>query len=140
MISKLGLSKIFWIALAGIYCFSGVAAYAILTLPEHTFHADNAEHVIAAVKLTYVRLALIFVVIVSYPIVLLSSLKYAKFFTIALTAWAIAMYVDDYLVLYRIMEYPERGIVVALLITRPILLVCLLWLSFELTFTNARVR
>ena len=140
MILKLGLSRIFWIALAGIYCFSGVALYAILTHPENTFHADNAEHVIAAVKLTYVRFALIFVVMVSYPIVLLRSLKYAKFFTIAITAWAIAMYIDDYLVLYRIIEYPDRGIVVALQTIRPILLVCLLWLSFELTFTKARVR
>ena len=140
VISNLGLSRIFWIALAIVYFFLGVAAYAILTLPENTFELANPDHVKAAVKLTYVRFAFISVVMVSYPIVLLSSLKYAKFFTIALTAWAIAMYVDDYLVLYRIMEYPERGIVVALLITRPILLVCLLWLSFELTFTNARVR
>ena len=139
MISNLGLSRIFWIALAIVYFFLGIAAYAILTLPENTFELGNPDHVKAAVKLTYVRFAFISVVMVSYPIVLLSSLRYAYFFTIAATAWAIAMYVDDYLVLYRIIEYPSRGIAIAIKLTRPIFLACLLWLSFELTFTKARV-
>ena len=79
MISNLGLSRIFWIALAIVYFFLGVAAYAILTLPENTFELANPDHVKAAVKLTYVRFAFISVVMVSYPIVLLSSLRYAYF-------------------------------------------------------------
>ena len=140
MIKNLRLSKVFWLALAFTYIFLILTVYGLLTLPQDTFDTDNSEHVIAAVKLTYVRFSLIAVSVVTYPIILFGSLKYAKYFTIALTAWAIAMYIDDYLVLYRIIEYPERGIVVALQTIRPILLVCLLWLSFELTFTNARVR
>jgi hypothetical protein len=138
MIRKLGLSKLFWIALAFSYFFMMLAMYAILTLPNDTFDADNAEHVVAAIKLTYVRLSLVAVILVSYPVILFSSLKYAKYVTIALTAWAIAIYVDDYLVLYRIIEYPERGLVVFAQLIRPILLVSLLWMSFELTFTKSR--
>ena len=140
MIRNLGLTKVFWVALAFSYFFLLLAMYAILTLPKSTFDADNAEHVMAAVKLTYVRLSIVAVSLVGYPIILLSSLKYAKYVTIALTAWAIAVYIDDHLVLYRIIEYPERGVVLFIQSIRPISLVCLLWMSFELTFTKSKGR
>jgi hypothetical protein len=140
MIKNLRLSKVFWLALAFTYIFLILTVYGLLTLPQDTFDTDNSEHVIAAVQLTYVRFSLIAVSMVTYPIILFGSLKYAKYFTIALTAWAIAMYIDDYLVLYRIIEYPERGIIVILQSMRPILLVCLLWMSFELTFTRSKER
>ena len=126
--------------MAVTYFFLVLAMYAILTPPESAFDADNAEHVMAAVRLTYVRLAIVAVSLVGYPIILLSSLKYAKYVTIALTAWAIAVYIDDHLVLYRIIEYPDRGIVVFMQSIRPMLLVCLLWMSFELTFTKSEAR
>ena len=132
------LSRRFLIALAFSYFFMWLAMYAILTLPNDTFDADNAEHVVAAVKLTYVRLSLVAVILVSYPVILFSSLKYAKYVTIALTAWAIAIYVDDYLVLYRIIEYPERGLVVFAQLIRPILLVSIVWMGWERTFTKSR--
>ena len=140
MIKNLRLSKVFWLALAFTYIFLILTVYGLLTLPQDTFDTDNSEHVRAAVKLTYLRFSLIAVSMVTYPIILFGSLKYAKYFTIALTAWAIAMYIDDYLVLYRIIEYPERGIIVILQSMRPILLVCLLWMSFELTFTRSKER
>ena len=140
MIPDLGLSKIFWIAMAGVYLFLVLAMYAILTLPESAFDADNAEHVMTAIRLTYVRLAIVAVSLVGYPIILLSSLKYAKYVTIALTAWAIAVYIDNHLVLYRIIEYPDRGVVLFIQSIRPIFLVCLLWMSFELTFTKSKAR
>ena len=140
MIKNLRLSKVFWLALAFTYIFLILTVYGLLTLPQDTFDTDNSEHVRAAVKLTYVRFSLVTVSMVTYPIILFGSLKYAKYFTIALTAWAIAMYIDDYLVLYRIIEYPKRGIIVILQLIRPILLVCLLWMSFELTFTKSKER
>ena len=140
MIKNLRLSKVFWLALAFTYIFLILTVYGLLTLPQDTFDTDNSEHVRAAVKLTYVRFSLVAVSMVTYPIILFGSLKYAKYFTIALTAWAIAMYIDDYLVLYRIIEYPKRGIIVILQLIRPILLVCLLWMSFELTFTKSKER
>ena len=140
MIKNLRLSKVFWLALAFTYIFLILTVYGLLTLPQDTFDTDNSEHVRAAVKLTYVRFSLVAVSMVTYPIILFSSLKYAKYFTIALTAWAIACYIDDYLVLYKIIKYPERFIIVILQLIRPILLVCLLWMSFELTFTKSKER
>ena len=140
MIRNLGLSKIFWVAMAFTYFFLLLAIYAILTLPKSTFDMDNAEHVMSAVRLTYVRLSIAAVSLVGYPVILFSSLKYTKYITIALTAWAIAIYIDDHLVLYRIIEYPDRGIVVFIQSIRPMFLVCLLWMSFELTFTKSEAR
>ena len=140
MISNLELSKLFWVSLAFVYVFVILAIYSIVTLPENTFSADSSEQVMAAVKLTYVRLSLAVVSSVVYPILLFSSLKYTKYVTIALTAWAVAIYIDDYLVLYRIIEYPNRGIVVFIQTIRPIFLASLLWMSFELTFTRSKVR
>jgi hypothetical protein len=140
MIRNLGLTKVFWVALAFSYFFLLLAMYAILTLPKSTFDVNNAEHVVTAVRLTYVRLSIVAVSLVGYPIILFSSLKYANYVTIALTAWAIAIYIDDHLVLYRIIEYPDRGIVLFIQSIRPLFLVCLLWMSFELTFTKSKAR
>jgi len=140
MIRNLGLTKVFWVALAFSYFFLLLAIYAILTLPKSTFDVNNAEHVVTAVRLTYVRLSIVAVSMVGYPIILFSSLKYTKYVIIALTAWAIAIYIDDHLVLYRIIEYPERGIVLFMQSIRPLFLVCLLWMSFELTFTKSEAR
>ena len=140
MILKLGLSRIFWIALAFTYLFLVLVMYALLSLPENTFDVENPTHIIAAIKLSYVRFSLVFVAMIIYPIILFSSLKYAKYFTILLTAWAIAMYIDDHLVLYSIIEYPSRGVVVFLLSIRPIFLACLIWMSFELTFNKLKAR
>ena len=140
MIRNLGLTKVFWVALAFSYFFLLLAMYAILTLPKSTFDVNNAEHVVTAVRLTYVRLSIVAVSLVGYPIILFSSLKYANYVTIALTAWAIAIYIDDHLVLYRIIEYPDRGVVLFIQSIRPMFLVCLLWMSFELTFTKSKAR
>ena len=140
MIRNLGLSKIFWVAMAFTYFFLLLAIYAILTLPKSTFDMDSAVHVMSALRLTYVRLSIAAVSLVGYPVILFSSLKYTKYITIALTAWAIAIYIDDHLVLYRIIEYPDRGIVLFVQSIRPLFLVCLLWMSFELTFTKSEAR
>ena len=140
MIRNLGLTKVFWVALAFSYLFLLLAMYAILTHPKNTFDMDNAAHVMTAVKLTYVRLSIVAISLVFYPIILFNYKKYIKYVTIALTAWAIAVYIDDHLVLYRIIEYPDRGIVVFIQSIRPMFLVCLLWMSFELTFTKSEAR
>ena len=140
MIRNLGLTKVFWVALAFSYFFLLLAMYAILTLPKSTFDVNNAEHVVTAVRLTYVRISIVAVSMVGYPIILFSSLKYTKYVTLALTAWAIAVYIDDHLVLYRIIEYPDRGIVLFIQSIRPLFLACLVWMSFELTYTKSKAR
>ena len=68
ILQKYGLSNIFWIAAGFSYIFLGVAAYAIFTLPENTFDGKNQEHVLAAVKLNYVRLSLAIICMAAYPL------------------------------------------------------------------------
>ncbi|WP_445809144.1 hypothetical protein, partial [Yoonia sp.] len=94
--------------------------------------------VLAAFKLTYVRTAIVTLVLIAFPIVLFTSRKYTTFLTVGLTAWVVALYIDDNLVLYRIIEYPDRGLVVFLQTFRPVTIACLIWMSFELTFKNYR--
>lgn len=118
------------------YLFAIIFVYGVATIPDSVFDSNNPEHVLAAFKLTYVRLAIVVLLLIAYPIVLLTSLKYVTFMTIGLTAWVTALYIDDNLVLYKIIEYPDRGLVVFLQAFRPITIACLIWMSFELTFKN----
>lgn len=136
MIKRLQLSKLFWIALLVNYFFGIFFIYGVATIADSVFDSNNPEHVLAAFKLTYVRLAIVVLLLIAYPIVLLTSLKYVTFMTIGLTAWVTALYIDDNLVLYKIIEYPNRGLVVFLQAFRPITIACLIWMSFELTFKN----
>lgn len=130
------LSKVFWCALLFIYIYLLIAIYAIASLPENFFELDSQEQVMLAFRLSYIRFAIITFALAAYPIALFTSLKYAKYITISLTAWAVAMYIDDHLVLYRVIEYPERALVTVLLTLRPVLLAGLIWMSFELTYTK----
>jgi hypothetical protein len=114
--------------------------YAIITLHPSMFDIDSPKKVLATVELADARMMIIVGVLFGYPIVLFSSLKYAKHVTIALTAWAIAMYIDDYLVLYKIIEYPKGVLVSSTLLLRPILIICLIWMSFELTYSKSEVE
>ena len=140
MIKKLQVSKLFLVSLLMCYSYMLLAMYALITLPADTFDTDNPEKLLAAVGLSYVRMTIGVFTFFGYPIVLFSSLKYAKHVTIALTAWAIAMYIDDSLVLYKIIEYPEGVLVSATLFLRPILIICLIWMSFELTYSKSKVE
>lgn len=136
MIKRLHLSKLFWIALLVNYFFGIFVIYAVATIPDSVFDTNNPEHVLAAFKLTYVRLAIVVLLLIAYPIVLLTSRKYVTFLTVGLTAWVTALYIDDNLVLYKIIEYPNRELIVFLQTFRPITIACLIWMSFELTFKN----
>jgi hypothetical protein len=140
MIKKLHFSKLFLISLLISYLYMTLVIYTIITLPVSTFDTDSPEKVLASVELAYTRLTIIAVAFFGYPIVLFSSLKYAKYVTIALTAWAIAMYIDDYLVLNKIIEYPKGVFVSATLLLRPILIICLIWMSFELTYSKSKLE
>lgn len=136
MIKKLKLSKLFWIALVTNYLFAVGILYVFMTVPDDVFDMNNTEHALVAFKLAHVRSMIVMFFVIVYPIVLLTSRKYITVFTVGLTAWAIAMYVDDHVVLYKIIEYPDRGLVVFLQTVRPIIIAGLIWMSFELTFRN----
>jgi hypothetical protein len=87
----------------------------------------------AAFKISTVRVSVIAFAMILYPALLWTSLIWSKYFIISMTAWTIAMYIDDYLVLYKIIAYPERGKIAFLLAIRPLGILSLLWMSFELT-------
>jgi hypothetical protein len=114
--------------------------YAIITLNPSMFDTDSQEKVLATVELADARMMIIVGALFGYPIVLFSSLRYAKHVTIALTAWAIAMYIDDHFILYKILEYPNEVLVRVTLLLRPLLIICLIWMSFELTYSKSKVE
>jgi hypothetical protein len=140
MFKKLHVSKLFLISLLMCYLYMILVIYAIITLHPSMFDIDSPKKVLATVELADARMMIIVGVLFGYPIVLFSSLKYTKHVTIALTAWAIAMYIDDNLVLYKILEYPNKVLVRATLLLRPLLIICLIWMSFELTYSKSKVE
>jgi hypothetical protein len=140
MIKKSHVSKLFLVSLLICYLYILLALYAVITISPPTFDTDHSEKIWAAVELSYVRMTIVAFMIFGYPIILFSSLKYAKHATIALTAWAIAMYIDDHLVLYKMIEYPKGVLVSATLLLRPLLIICLIWMSFELTYSKSKVE
>jgi hypothetical protein len=140
MIKKLHVSKLFLVSLLICYLYILLALYAVINISPPTLDTDHSGKIWAAVELAYARMAIIVVALFGYPIVLFSSLKYAKHVTIALTAWAIAMYIDDHFILYKILEYPEEVLVRVTLLLRPLLIICLIWMSFELTYSKSKVE
>jgi hypothetical protein len=93
--------------------------YAIITLHPALFDTDSPEKVLATVELAYARMMIIVGALFAYPIVLFSSLKYTK---------------------HVIIEYPKGVLVSAVLLLRPLLIICLIWMSFELTYSKSKVE
>ena len=127
------MTRPFWVSFCVTYTIAFLAIYGMISVPEGVFNAENSNEGMIAFKLSKIRVLFIALSMIVYPILLYTSLNWSKYFAIAVTAWAVAMYIDDHLVLYRIIEYPERGIVALLQAIRPILIISLLWMSFELT-------
>jgi hypothetical protein len=50
------------------------------------------------------------------------------------TAIAVFFYIDDHLVLYEIIGFPERATVKLAIFLRPIIIMAMLWMTFELHF------
>ena len=134
MIKGYRLSKLYWLSFVVTYIYCLVTVYLLYTLPADYYDTSNPQQVLSAVKLSTVRVYIISIVLIIYPIVLLISVRIAKYVTLVLTAWAIAMLIDDHLVLYEIIEYPERASIAAILELRPFIIVAMVWMCFELTF------
>ena len=128
------LSKLYWLSFVVTYIYSVVTVYLIHTLGADYYDTSNPQQVLSAVKLSTVRMYIISIGLIIYPIVLLISVRIAKYVTLGLTAWAIAMLIDDHLVLYEIIKYPERASIAAILELRPFIIVAMVWMCFELTF------
>jgi hypothetical protein len=129
-------SKTFWIAMSLSYAFCFSALYAYATLPENLLDPNNTAQIKATLKLSTVRLVIVSLALIAYPIVLFKFFKYAKYVTVALTSWATAIYIDDYFVLVEIVEYPDSGLISLVQLSRPIIILSLIWMSFELIFRS----
>jgi hypothetical protein len=127
------MTRVFWVSFFISYLLVIIAIYGIVTTPQDIFDVTSKIEVQTAFKLATVRLAVAGLGLLVYPALLWCSLKWSKYFVVSVTAWAIAMYLDDYLVLYRVIEYPDRGVIVFFQATRPLLILSLIWMSFELS-------
>ena len=128
------LSKLYWLSFVITYIYCVVTVYLLHTLGADYYDTSNPQQVLSAVKLSTVRMYIISIGLIIYPIVLLISVRIAKYVTLGLTAWAIAMLIDDHLVLYEIIEYPKRASLAAILELRPFIIITMVWMCFELTF------
>jgi len=128
------LSNFFWLSMSIAYAFCFSSLYTYLTIPEYTFELNNNAQINITMKLATVRLVIVAVALLVYPMILFRFFKYAKYFTVALTAWAVAIYIDDIFVLTEVIKYPESGLITSIQSLRPILIVSLLLMSIELVF------
>ena len=128
------LSNFFWLSMSIAYTFCFSSLYTYLTIPEYTFELNNNAQINITMKLATVRLVIVAVALLVYPMILFRFFKYAKYFTVALTAWAVAIYIDDIFVLTEVIKYPESGLITSIQSLRPILIVSLLLMSIELVF------
>ena len=127
-------SKFFWFSMSIAYAFCFSSLYTYATIPEYILELNNTAQIIITMKLATVRLAIVAIALLAYPVILFRFFKYAKYFTVALTAWAVAIYIDDVFVLREVIQYPESGLISSVQSLRPILIASLLWMSVELVF------
>ena len=139
-IQKPVLSRAFWVAFCICYFSCFMALYGIMNIPQGTFDSANSLELRYAYKLNAVRANLLVLALIAFPALLLTTLKWSKVFAIIMTGWAIAMYIDDHLILYALIEYPKQPVIVAFQMIRPILIISLIWMSFELHVRHKVMR
>ena len=110
--------------------------YAVfLILSGDLLDSYTEMQMVDAKKLTAVRLVVMVFVLIGYPVILSRFSKYAKYVTVALTAWATIIYIEDYFVLYGMIEYPEAKLIALVQSLCPVFILSLIWMCFELTFS-----
>ena len=129
-------SKLFWFSMSIAYAFCFSSLYTYATIPEYILELNNTAEIIITMKLATVRLVIVAIALLVYPVILFRFFKYAKYFTVALTAWAVAVYIDDIFVLSEVIQYPESRLISSVQSLRPILIASLLWMSVELVFRS----
>jgi|TARA_B110000263_G_scaffold172322_1_gene150264 hypothetical protein len=134
MFEDIQLSKFFWFSMSIAYAFCFSALYTYATIPEYVLELNNTAQINITMKLATVRLVIVAIALLTYPIILFRFFKYAKYFTVALTAWAVTVYIDDYFVLSEIIQYPESQLFSLVQSLRPIMIAGLFWMSIELVF------
>jgi hypothetical protein len=127
-------SKFFWFSMSIAYAFCFSSLYTYATIPEYILELNNTAQIIITMKLATVRLVIVVIALLADPVILFRFFNYAKYFTVALTARAVAIYIDDVFVLTEVIQYPESGLISSVQSLRPILIASLLWMSVELVF------
>jgi hypothetical protein len=133
------LSNFFWFSMSIAYAFCFSSLYTYSTIPEYTLELNNNAQINITMKLATVRLAIVATALLAYPIILFRFFKYAKYFAVALTAWAVVIYIDEIFVLTEVIKYPENGLISLIQSLRPIWIASLLWMSIELVFRPVSV-
>jgi len=85
-------------------------------------------------ELSTIRVSVIVCAMITFLILFWTKIKTASYFLKIFTAWAVCMYVDDYLVLYDIVQYPDMGLVKVVFALRPFVITALAWMCLELDF------
>ena len=96
------LSKFFWLSMSITYAFCLSKLYTYSTIPELNVELNNSVQISITMKLTAVRLVVVAIVLSVFPVILFRFFKYAKYFTVALTAWAVAIYIDDIFIFHTV--------------------------------------
>jgi hypothetical protein len=126
------LSVAFWLALLSVYVLALLGVISLSDPVVGNFLKDANAPELAYLKITYFRIPMILIFISVFPILLFRSLAQAFLFIRIITAVAIVIYIDDHLVLYKYLEQPERLAVRVALFLRPVSIMSLLWMTFEL--------
>lgn len=135
--SKPRLSPVFWLATTLSYVVGILAAASIFHADLNFLQAAGAVGERAAFHLSVVRVVFISIILLVFPVLLFTSLRRLFYFMVGITAWAVMIYVDDFLVLYTIMDHPQSAAINLVIALRPFVIIGLLWMCFEL---NMRIK
>jgi hypothetical protein len=131
---KPDMSFAFWFSFTFVYLGGFIAIVALVSPGIVEFFSTKENHVFAGIKIIYVRLPLLITLLTVFPILLFKSVTKALWFMRYATAIAVFFYIDDHLVLYEIIGFPERATVKLAIFLRPIIIMAMLWMTFELHF------
>jgi hypothetical protein len=130
--NKPEMSMIFWLFTALGY-LAGILAVTSIFLTDYSYlQASGSVGERATFHLRIVRLTFITMIMLVFPVLLFTSLRRLFYFLVGVTAWMVILYVDDALVLYKIMEYPPSEVVSVVFALRPFVMMGLLWMCFEI--------
>lgn len=126
------LSRVFW-AFTALGYFAGILAIISIFSTDYShLQATGSEGERATFHLRVVRVTIITIVLLVFPFFLMTSLRRLLYLLVGVTAWMVILYIDDAMVLYRIMEYPPSTTVSIVFAVRPFVVMGLFWMCFEL--------
>ena len=128
------VSLVFWAAFIFVYMVGISAILAIFLVDLDAVFEGQEYSALLAFKLSAIRVAVISAAMITFFILFWTKTKAASLFLKVFTAWAVCMYIDDYLVLYDVVQYPETVLVKVVFALRPFVITALAWMFLELDF------